>query len=284
MEKRSIMKFTFLSDNKTENANCTAEWGLSILIESGGNKVLFDVGASPIFADNASKLGIDLSDVEAVAISHGHYDHTEGMESFCEINKLALIYMHKDSISPAFGTAADGHIEDYNCGIRWSKEFIERIKNRTVFTENVVKINENMTLVGNIEPLKEYPMTEKFYRPSPTNEEKYLYDHMEHEQFLVVKEEKGIYIFSGCSHTGMMATIKRTQELFPGEKIIALVAGMHLYPLKRDKKQKVVDDICQLGIDAVFPVHCTGIDAILMFKQRLGDKCVVASAGESYEF
>ena len=149
---------------------------------------------------------------------------------------------------------------------------------------DIVKINDNMTLVGNIDPLKEYPMTEKFYRPSPTNEEKYLYDHMDHEQFLVVKEDKGIYIFSGCSHTGVMATIKKAQELFPGEKIIALVAGMHLYPLKRDKKQEIVDSICQLGIDTVFPVHCTGIDAILMFKQQLGERCIIASAGESYEF
>ena len=97
------MKITFLSDNKTENSSCLAEWGLSVLIESEGNKVLFDVGASPIFAENAKSLGINLEDVEAVAISHGHFDHTEGMESFCEINKLALIYMHKEAIYPAFG-------------------------------------------------------------------------------------------------------------------------------------------------------------------------------------
>ena len=76
------MKITFLSDNKTENSLCTAEWGLSILIESQGNKVLFDVGASPIFAGNAKNLGIDLADVEAVAISHGHYDHTEVWKAF----------------------------------------------------------------------------------------------------------------------------------------------------------------------------------------------------------
>lgn len=277
------MKITFLSDNKTENPSCVAEWGLSVLIESEGSKILFDVGASPIFAENAKNLGVDLSDVEAVAISHGHYDHTEGMESFCEANKLALIYIHKEAISPAFGTDSMGWIEDYNCGIRWSKEFIEKIKNRTVFTENIVKINDNMTLVGNVEPLKEFPMTDKFYRPSPTNEEKYLYDHMEHEQFLVVKEAEGIYIFSGCSHVGMMAVIKKAQALFPEEKIIALIAGMHLYPLKKEKKQGVVDAICDLGIENIFPVHCTGIEAILMFKEKLGDRCVVASAGESYE-
>ena len=60
------MKITFLSDNKTEKSKCLAEWGLSILVESKGHKLLFDVGASPIFARNAKKLGVELTDVEYV--------------------------------------------------------------------------------------------------------------------------------------------------------------------------------------------------------------------------
>ena len=100
------MKITFLSDNKTENSLCMAEWGLSVLIELKGRKLLFDVGASSLFADNARNLGIDLSSVDAVIISHGHYDHTEGMETFCRINKKAPIYIHKNAVSPAYGTDA----------------------------------------------------------------------------------------------------------------------------------------------------------------------------------
>ena len=57
------------------------------------HKLLFDVGASPIFARNAKKLGVELTDVEYVAISHGHYDHTDGMEAFCDINQKASIYL-----------------------------------------------------------------------------------------------------------------------------------------------------------------------------------------------
>jgi len=78
------MKITFLSDNKTEKAACIAEWGLSILIESKGHKVLLDVGSSGIFARNAKALGIDLSDVEAVAISHGHFDHCGALKAIKE--------------------------------------------------------------------------------------------------------------------------------------------------------------------------------------------------------
>lgn len=277
------MKLTFLSDNKTENAACIAEWGLSLLIESCGHKVLFDVGGSDIFASNAKALGIELDDVESVSVSHGHYDHTEGMETFCRINSTAPIYIHKDGLTKAYGTDEEGNIESENCGIRWTKAFIESIKNRMVLTDGIKKINDNMTLFSNIEPLEEFPMTEKFHKPVEGCDGEYEDDTMSHEQVLVVKENEGIHIFSGCSHTGIMAIIKRAQELFPGEKIISLVAGMHLYPLSKEQKSKVVESISELGIEYLFPVHCTGMEAILMFKQRLGDACIMASAGETYE-
>lgn len=276
------MKITFLSDNKTENSLCMAEWGLSVLIESNGHKVLLDVGASPLFSENAKNLKLPIDDVEAVVISHGHYDHTEGMESFCNINKDAKIFIHRNAISKAYGTDKDGNVESYNCGIRWSDDFVKSISDRIIFTENVVALNDNMTIIGNIEPLKEYPMTETFYRP--THEGRLVPDSMDHEQILVVREDGGLYIFSGCSHTGMMAIISRVREVFPQERILGITAGMHLYPLNSNQRRAIVDAICDLGVEKIFPVHCTGIDAILMFKERLGKNCVIASAGESYEF
>ena len=138
------MKMTFLSDNKTEKAKCHAEWGLAILIESRGRKVLFDVGASAMFARNAEALEVDLSDVDAVVISHGHYDHTEGMEAFCQINHSAPVYIHKDAIGESYALDKDGNIEDVDYGILWSAGFKDSISSRLVFTQDVVQINDNM--------------------------------------------------------------------------------------------------------------------------------------------
>ena len=70
------MKFRFLVDNKTEDSRCQAEWGLSILIETGGKNILFDAGASPMFAENATRLGIDLAQIDALVISHGPVSYT----------------------------------------------------------------------------------------------------------------------------------------------------------------------------------------------------------------
>ncbi|MBS5335023.1 MAG: MBL fold metallo-hydrolase [Anaerovoracaceae bacterium] len=274
------MKITFLSDNKTENSLCMAEWGLSVLIESNGQKILFDVGASPLFVQNAQNLGIALSDVDAVVISHGHYDHTEGMEAFCKINKTAPVYIHKDAISEAYGTDRNGRIEEKNCGMRWSGDFLNDIKERLVFTQYTVPIKDNIVISGNIE--SKGTMTETFYRPSQDGQMKE--DDMEHEQILVVKEKEGIHIFSGCSHTGILTDIERAKEIFPGEKIISLTAGMHLYPLSDEEKKKTVESIYDMGVRYLFPVHCTGIKAIMMFKEKFASNCKVAYAGASYEF
>ena len=97
------MRFRFLMENKTDGPGCLAEHGLSIYIETQGRKLLFDTGASALFADNAKRLKVDLEEVEALIISHGHYDHTGGVPEFCRINKIAPIYIHEDAFYETYG-------------------------------------------------------------------------------------------------------------------------------------------------------------------------------------
>ncbi|MCI8609057.1 MAG: MBL fold metallo-hydrolase [Firmicutes bacterium] len=279
------MKFRFLVDNKTENPRCMAEWGLSILIESRGKKILMDTGASPLFAENAKAMGVDLSEVDALVISHGHYDHTEGAPAFIELNEKAPIYLHEKALGLTFGETG-GIIDEEDCGIRWSREFLEQMDFRLALTQGMQAITDNITLIGNIPDFDGYPSTERFWRAvtDDNGERRYVQDRMEHEQFLVVEEEKGLYIFSGCSHRGVVPTIKYTQQLFPGKRIAGLIAGMHLYPVSPAKRAEIVEEIARLDMDCVFPVHCTGMEAILKFKMLLKDKCIVASAGDVYEY
>ena len=106
---------------------------------------------------------------------------------------------------------------------------------------------------------------------------------MSHEQVLELEEEKGLYIFSGCSHRGVVPTLRHVQNLMPGKRIAGLIAGMHLYPASPAMRRKIVQEIAALDMDVVFPVHCTGMDAILQMKALMGDKCVVACTGDKYE-
>ncbi len=282
------MKLSFLVDNKTENAKCRAEWGLSLLIESGGHRILFDTGSSGMFAENAKIMGINLKEVDAVCISHGHYDHTEGMMTFTQINSDAPIYIHKNAFHKSYGTSEKG-IDDWECGIWWSDEYKEKIKNRLVLTENVVKINDNMTLIGNIPNMEDYPPTEDFYREveavNPRGDKTAVLekDDMSHEQFLAVCEDERLFIISGCCHRGVMPTIKTAQKYFPDKEIAAVIAGMHMYSLSEDRRRKIVSEIIDSGVKKIFPVHCTGMDAIMEFKARMGEDCVIAASGDVYE-
>ena len=278
------MKITFLSDNITEDARCLAEWGLSLYIESGGRKILFDLGSSSIFAENADKLGIDLAAVDFAAISHGHYDHTGGAEAFLERNGKAPIYLHRNALAESYGLDEDGKMDEESCGIRWSEELRERIKGRLIFTGAKTAIDENVSLLGEISPLPEFPMTETFYIPVNAEKTEFRPDSMDHEQVLVIREGDGLHVFSGCAHTGIMAILKRVAAEYPGEQIVSVTAGMHLYALPREKKEQIADAFASMGIRHVLPVHCTGMEAIMIFREKMGEACVIASAGKTYEF
>ena len=278
------MKITFLSDNSTENPKCLAEWGLSVYIETGEKKVLFDLGASSMFVRNAKKLRIDLSEADLAVISHGHYDHTGGMEAFAEINGKAPVYIHRSALQEFYGTDDNGNMDDYNCGILWSQELKDRLADRLVFTDHVTEIDENIALIGDIKPLDEFPMTENFYIPVDADKKEFRPDPMDHEQVLVIKETGALHVFSGCAHTGIMAILHRVREEYPGMPIRSVTAGMHLYSLPEHKKREVVEAMAEMKIGYVLPVHCTGMEAIMMFREKMGEGCIIAKAGETYEF
>ena len=99
------MKIYTLLENTACRTDLRAEHGLSLLIETGGQRILFDTGASPAFAGNAEALGIDLNTVDIAILSHGHYDHGGGIARFLEINKHAPVWLSRHAFEPHFNAA-----------------------------------------------------------------------------------------------------------------------------------------------------------------------------------
>lgn len=283
------MKFTVLVDNKTENASCCAEWGLSILIETRGEKYLLDTGMSPMFIENAKAVGVDLSDVKALAISHGHFDHTGGVEAFIDINCGATVYLHEEALNVTYGVT-DGVLDDYNCGVLWDDAQKAKILKRTILTKGVNKIGDNVWILGNIPDMDGFPMTDQFFKvvnPElkglPEDPTDIAPDNMNHEQIMVVEENGKLHVFSGCSHKGIIPIITHVQNIFPGKPIAGITAGMHLYPVKGEALCGIINNLVELNLDYVVPLHCTGMNAIIMMKAMLGDKCRILCSGDSLE-
>lgn len=277
------MRIQILSENRTSHTECMAEHGLSVYIEMTEKTLIFDLGASDLYRKNAETLDLDLKKADAVIISHGHYDHTGGALSFCGINKTAPIYIHKDAFSHTFGME-NGELEKESCGIRWTKEERESIQSRLILTDGPCWITKDVVISGSIPRTAMFTPTEQFYIKMEHGDLKP--DEMTHEQFLAIRvldaleKSRGIFIFSGCSHTGVIPCLSYAKELFPGETILGLLAGMHLYHTETDALDLILDQVAAEKMEYVIPVHCTGMEGICGLKLRMGSRCIPSGVGD----
>jgi 7,8-dihydropterin-6-yl-methyl-4-(beta-D-ribofuranosyl)aminobenzene 5'-phosphate synthase len=281
------MKIQFLSENRVSRPECLAEHGLSVYIEISEKKILFDLGASDIYLQNAKSMGIDLDLCDAAVISHGHYDHTGGVPSFCKLNQTAKVYIHEKAFETTFGME-DGKLEKAPCSIRWTSEQKKELMGRLTLINGPFWLSDDIVISGTIPKPSDYQPTEAFFLIDEAGN--LTIDPMEHEQFLAVRVRdtdgvsKGIFVFSGCSHNGVIPCISYAKVLFPGEKLFGLLAGMHLYNAGKELRSKVLGQIAAEEIGSILPVHCTGIRAICDLRQLIGDRCIPAGTGDVLEF
>ena len=252
-----------LIDNNTRDALCP-EWGLSVWIEYEGHVILLDTGASGKFAENARALGLPLDKVEYGVLSHAHYDHSDGLETFFEENRTASFYLRKGAKENCYSSRK--YYLKY-IGIR--KGLLEKYKDRIVYADGDMELIPGAVLMPHKTPdLKSvgkragmYVRRGLFWTP----------DSFEHEQSLVLETEKGLVIFNSCSHGGADNIIRETEQTWPGKKIYALVGGLHLFRSSDEAVRTLAARVKKLGIEKMYTGHCTGARAMELLKEELGD-------------
>lgn len=187
------MRITCLVEDTSHNDLLTPEHGLSLYIESRGHRVLFDMGQTNLFARNADALGIDLAEVDAAIISHGHISHGGGLAEFLRINDRAPVYVHEDAFEP--------HYDENKNFIGLPSELKDHPRLvKTSFKQSVLPY---MTLFswGNLGN-RHHMSLPVFYKESGG---RMTDDDFAHEQYLYVYEEKaGTVLFTGCAHGGIL--------------------------------------------------------------------------------
>ncbi|MEL7655488.1 MAG: MBL fold metallo-hydrolase, partial [Bacillota bacterium] len=205
----------------------------------------------------------------------------------CYINKKSKIYIHEKAFEKTFGIE-NGKLDEEPCSIRWTEEQHEKIKGRLILTKNETWLTDDIVISGTIPAIDGYHPTEFFYIKESDGSLKP--DLMEHEQFLAIRvrnnngRSKGIFVLSGCSHNGVIPCLRYAKSLFPEERILGFLAGMHLYNSNKEIRNDILGQVAAEEMDFVLPVHCTGIHAICELKLLMGDRCIPAGAGDRFIF
>ena len=223
-KERSIpMKFVVLMENTAPEGAClSAEAGLSLYIEHRGHKLLLDAGSSGKFADNAAALGIDLSQVELAVLSHGHYDHSDGLRRFFAANQTAKVYARTGAGGPYFSTSQGS---PRFIGVH--RDIWEGFRDRFVLSDALSQPMEGVWLVP--ETVHGGPFaSQETNLLRKVGQDQFVPDDFSHEQSLVLEGERGLVVFNSCSHRGIVNIVQgvRDQLQKPVCAMLAMGAGI----------------------------------------------------------
>ena len=268
------IRITTLSEN-TANYGFLAEWGLSILVEVGGARILVDTGPSFSAVHNAQLLGIDLSAIGQIMLSHGHADHTGGLREVLRRMGEADVIAHPDIWASKY--ARRGQEDERYVGIPFSREDVENLGARFNLGGKPIHITDRIMTTGEIPMVSGYEEIDKnlFVKEGGILQPDKLADDLA----LVIDADFGLVVILGCAHRGIVNTLRHAQELTGKELVYAAIGGTHLFRASDERVEQTIAALRGMGIQRLGVSHCTGFRASALLAQEFGDAFFLNNAG-----
>lgn len=274
------MRIINLIENTEGSTGCAYAHGLSFYVETKKHKLLMDLGPSEETLKNAKKLGIDLTQVDTVILSHGHYDHSGGIMAFSKIDPEAVIYMQESAGGEYYADDGKSAGDERYRYIGIDKDIMKLPQIRTV--QGDYRIDDELELFAVKERTHKLPFTNN--RLLVRENGGYVQDDFRHEHYLVISDEDRKILISGCAHNGILSILDAYKEKY-GSYPSAVISGFHLM-----KKVNYTDDelgeVADIGKELkeyptmFYTCHCTGETAYEMMKLSMGEQIRYVHSGD----
>ncbi|MFC1916862.1 MBL fold metallo-hydrolase [Chloroflexota bacterium] len=273
------LRITTLSENTAGVGNVLAEWGLCILVETDEVTILLDTGQSISASHNADILGIDLSRIDKIVLSHGHYDHTGGLRQILRKRKKEVEIIAHPDVWAAKYARRKGQADRY-IGMPFQRQELESLGANFNLTTEPVKITDNIITTG------EVPMVTEFEEIEPNRffikeDSGWRPDKLLDDQALIINTESGLIVLLGCAHRGIINTLYHARQLTGVKPVHAILGGCHLISASEERVWSTIAVLKELDVQSLGVSHCTGLPAAVIMAQEFGDRFFFNNTGTS---
>ncbi|HJO94032.1 MAG TPA: MBL fold metallo-hydrolase [Victivallales bacterium] len=248
------------------------EHGFSCFIETDNGNYLFDTGQGLGIIHNALLLNKNLRDIKGIIISHGHYDHTSGLESVLRVSGGNKIYAHPEIFAKKYDNK-EGNIE--YTGIRYSTDYLIDLGADFILNREFSEIDNSLYLTGEVPRKNNFEKTLSSQFIKENNEK--IPDLFMDDNSLAIDTEKGLIIILGCAHAGIINILDYFTEKL-NKHVYAVIGGTHLHSANELRIRKTIQSLKNYGIELIGTSHCTGSKECTI-SMAFGDKFFDASVG-----
>jgi len=273
------MRITTLVENTVGKPDLLAEFGLSILLETEDEAILFDTGQGCVLLHNAAKLGIDLSRINKIVLSHGHNDHTGGLADVLKATGGAHVYGHPNIFNDKY---AKDKCQQIPIGIPYTREALELRGAKLHLSKDPIQVAEGVQTTGEVKRQTDFETLND--RLCAMRDGTLVKDDLQDDMSLIVTGSEGVAVIFGCGHSGAINTLLQVRRMVGDTPISIVIGGIHLIDSNEDRIDRTIRELKKFDIGKLSLCHCTGMPAMIKLYQAFGDKVLFNNVGTQIEW